>query len=39
MATYRILLEPGSEYHIYNHAVGWDNIFQEEENIDFFLAT
>jgi len=38
MALNRILLEPGSEYHIYNHAVGWDNLFQEEENYRFFLS-
>jgi putative transposase len=37
MGISHILLETGGIYHIYNHAVGWDNIFLEEENYRFFL--
>jgi putative transposase len=37
MSTYRILLEPGSKYHIYNHAVGSENLFREKKNYRFFL--
>ena len=31
------LLEPEKYYHIYNHAVGGDNLFKSEENYSFFL--
>ena len=37
MGSPRIPFEPDGHYHIYNHAVGNDNIFREEENYDFFL--
>lgn len=30
-------MEPGQSYHIYNHANGTENIFQEEENYLYFL--
>ncbi len=30
-------LEPGNYYHIYNHAVGNDNLFATDENYSFFL--
>jgi REP element-mobilizing transposase RayT len=30
-------LEPGQVYHIYNHAVGEDNLFKVPENYAFFL--
>jgi REP element-mobilizing transposase RayT len=30
-------LEPGQVYHIYNHAVGDDDLFREPENYAFFL--
>jgi putative transposase len=30
-------LEPGKVYHIYNHAVGKDNLFKEPQNYVFFL--
>ncbi|MBK8805834.1 MAG: hypothetical protein IPO21_03925 [Bacteroidales bacterium] len=31
------MLESGRYYHIYNHAVGNDNIFRKDENFLFFL--
>jgi len=37
MSLQRIDLEAGGVYHIYNHAVGRDNIFKEAENYYFFL--
>ena len=37
MGSPRIPLEPDGVYHIYNHAVGSDNIFKEDENYYFFL--
>ena len=33
----RIPLEPEALYHIYNHSVGDENIFREEDNYLFFL--
>jgi len=29
---------PGSIYHVYNHANGYENIFREQKNYDFFLG-
>jgi putative transposase len=37
MGNPRIPLEPDGVYHIFNHAVGADNIFREDENYLFFL--
>jgi len=37
MGNPRIPFEPDGVYHIYNHAVGSDNIFKEDENYLFFL--
>ena len=37
MGSPRIPLEPEGVYHIYNHAVGSDNIFRDDENYLFFL--
>jgi putative transposase len=37
MGFNRILLEPGEIYHLYNHAVGDDNLFRQEENYHYFL--
>ena len=37
MGIPHILLEPGGVYHIFNHAVGSDNLFREEENYRFFM--
>lgn len=37
MGSPRIPFEPDGVYHIYNHAVGTDNIFNEDENYLFFL--
>jgi len=31
------LLEPGCLYHVYNHAVGTENLFLSEQNYHFFL--
>jgi putative transposase len=28
---------PGEQYHLFNHANGWENIFMEEKNYAFFL--
>ena len=28
---------PGSTYHLFNHANGWENLFKEHKNYDFFL--
>ena len=30
-------LEPGTTYHIYNHANGFENLFVKEENYLYFL--
>lgn len=30
-------MQPGTFYHIYNHANGFENLFQTEENYRFFL--
>jgi REP element-mobilizing transposase RayT len=27
---------PGSTYHLFNHANGWENLFKEHKNYDFF---
>lgn len=35
--NYWAKLEPGQVYHIYNHAVGHDNLFREPGNYGFFL--
>jgi putative transposase len=35
--NYWAKLEPGKVYHIYNHAVGYDNLFEEPGNYTFFL--
>lgn len=37
MNKYHIPLLPGRYYHIYNHAVGYDNLFREPQNYYFFL--
>jgi putative transposase len=37
MGNSHILLESGGVYHLYNHAVGSDNLFREEENYLFFM--
>jgi REP element-mobilizing transposase RayT len=37
MGNPRDVLEPGYSYHIYNHAVGNDNLFREPRNYLFFL--
>ena len=31
------VLEPGSIYHIYNHAVGKENLFLSPDNYSYFL--
>ena len=33
----RELLEPGCAYHVYNHAVGSDRLFRNEDNYLYFL--
>jgi len=33
----KIPLEPNNIYHIYNHANGKENLFENEENFTFFL--
>jgi putative transposase len=38
MGISHILLESGGVYHIYNHAVGGENLFREDENYLFFLG-
>lgn len=30
-------MQPGTFYHIYNHANGFENLFQSDENYRFFL--
>ncbi len=30
-------MQPGSTYHLFNHANGWENLFKEHKNYDFFL--
>jgi len=37
MNKYHIPLLPGHYYHIYNHAVGNDNLFREPQNYYYFL--
>jgi len=37
MNKYTQPLESDKYYHIYNHAVGNDNLFKKEENYYFFL--
>jgi len=37
MGNIRIPLEPDKYYHIYNHAVGRDNLFKCDDNYLFFL--
>jgi len=37
MKSYTTHLEPDKYYHIYNHAVGSDNLFYKKENYSFFL--
>ena len=37
MGFNRIPLVPGEIYHLYNHAVGNDNLFHQEENYRYFL--
>ncbi|CCH03144.1 hypothetical protein FAES_5145 [Fibrella aestuarina BUZ 2] len=34
---YNVPLLPGAYYHVYNHAVGEDNLFREHENYLYFL--
>jgi putative transposase len=29
---------PGNTYHLFNHANGWENLFAEPKNYDFFLG-
>ncbi len=31
-------MQPGSTYHLFNHANGWENLFCEDKNYDFFLG-
>lgn len=38
MAEKKILLEPGSLYHIFNHSNGKDNLFENKENYRYFLS-
>ena len=38
MAEPRIPLEPTHYYHIYNHAVGKENLFEREEDYKYFLS-
>ena len=37
MKNYLPPLEADNYYHIYNHAVGQDNLFKKDENYNFFL--
>ena len=37
MSSVRIPLEAGGYYHIFNHAIGSENVFREDENYFFFL--
>ncbi len=37
MKKYTSLLECDKYYHIYNHAVGQDNLFKNDDNYNFFL--
>jgi len=37
MKDYRSHLEPQNYYHIFNHAVGQENLFIEDKNYKFFL--
>ena len=38
MKDYRASFEDDRFYHLFNHAVGGDNIIQEEKNYEFFLS-
>jgi putative transposase len=31
-------MQPGNTYHLFNHANGWENLFAEPRNYDFFLG-
>lgn len=31
-------LEPGKYYHIFNHAIGSENLFREKTNYEYFLT-
>ena len=35
--AYQIDFEPGKRYHVFNHAVGFDNLFLNDENKRYFL--
>src|SRR5258708_38514222 len=37
MSKYHIPLEPGKYYHLFNHAVGDELLFRNDENFGFFL--
>jgi putative transposase len=37
MSNYHILLKPDKYYHIFNHAIGSDLLFKNDENFGFFL--
>src|SRR5690348_16279846 len=37
MGNQREMFHPDATYHIYNHAVGDEDIFKDEENYNFFL--
>jgi len=37
MAKKTLLLNPGKFYHVYNHACGFESLFVESSNYDFFL--
>ena len=38
MGQKKTQLEPGKFYHIYNHSIGKENLFRNEENYRFFLS-
>ena len=31
-------MQPGATYHLFNHANGWENLFSEPKNYEFFLG-
>ena len=37
MPDYQISIFPQYYYHIYNHAVGFDNLFNSDKNYTYFL--
>ena len=37
MSKYHIALEPEKNYHLFNHAVGEEQLFRNDENFGFFL--